>query len=143
MNKDEIKEMPAGREMDALIVRKIGNGLDIEWTLDSRVWDGKKWRDRVPHYSTDISAAWEAVEQIDKMIGDEIIGSSLSVNLLRLEHLGNYPDDWAASFDCNQKEEWYEKENIGSYPFASRGETAPLAICRAALLVIMGAGDGK
>lgn len=42
---------------------------------------------------------------------------------------------WAASFDFNLSEEWYEADQIGSYPFAARGETAAQAIERAVSLV--------
>lgn len=42
---------------------------------------------------------------------------------------------WAASFDFNLDPEWYEKDQIGQYPFAARGQTMQDAVETAALRV--------
>jgi hypothetical protein len=77
----DIDTMPAGREMDALIAERVMGwkwmGIDHEtlaMLLDPTARRHPAWReypDRphssdwdayVPHYSTDIAAAWEVVE---------------------------------------------------------------------------------
>ena len=63
MTHDEILNMPAGREMDALIAEKVTK------TTTCPYW-GSEVAETVPHYSTDISAAWEVVEKMSsKFIG--------------------------------------------------------------------------
>lgn len=66
MTKDEILNMPAGGEMDALIADKIFGAVDDDdWGSDGQ-----------PAFSTDISAAWEVVEKLlDKFTKIEIRGS--------------------------------------------------------------------
>jgi hypothetical protein len=80
-------------------------------------WRGT-WEDIAnPPYSTDIGAAWEVVEKMHRM--DEC----LSLNWRR----GDITDDkmrWAAEF--RQSEEF------------AVSDSAPLAICRAALLAVVG-----
>ena len=66
------------------------------------------------------------------------------VNYLTLECLGlSGEDKWAASWDCIVGDTcWYEPSCIGEYRYAARGESAPIAICRAAVRLCLIAGDG-
>jgi hypothetical protein len=70
---------------------------------------------------------WEQVERMHNLIPMEKQGRW---NFLTLVCTG-HTTGWAASFDFNLSEEWYEYDQIGGYPFAARGETAAIAIRRA------------
>ena len=69
MTREDILKMEAGREMDALIAEKV-----MEWTAISKITPGisldligtppQGRPDLVPHFSTDISAAWEVVKEM-------------------------------------------------------------------------------
>ena len=116
-----MNEHEAGRELDALVAERV-----MGWTRVVRaretLWQSPKagtWpivASRLPHYSTDIAAAWQVVE---RMRADgwvcEVFGSDTanaegySVTLWR-------PDTSGSSVTQNA--------------------TAPLAICRAALAAI-------
>lgn len=72
MTKEEIEAMPAGREMDALIAERLFNckiicrhdGSISEWGAG----ETRKFRDaQIPHYSTDIAAAWQVIERITRV----------------------------------------------------------------------------
>lgn len=112
-----IDQMPAGREMDALVAEKV-----MGWTpsLSSQgiMWlnkDGEYERgEHTFHPSTDIAAAWEVVERL------EAIGVLLW-KLGREDHMPN----------------WYVSVGRNFQPGVSAEErTAPLAICRAALKAV-------
>jgi hypothetical protein len=102
MSRDEILNMPAGREMDALVATEI-MGREME-------------------YSTDIAAAWEVV--LHEM------GKGGCPNLVN-------DDDghWALSFDgtnnipCTVQTSFIDDPRLWC-------DTAPLAICKAALLAL-------
>jgi hypothetical protein len=131
MTNSEIDNMPAGPELDALIAEKvmgwkcvtatedlIGFGFVPKGTeciiyakpqcklADARIWYGERSHSWRP--SRDIAAAWEVVEK-----------TMLLVPVIRL--CGN-GIEWMASYT-----------NSGAY---SVSETAPLAICRAALRAV-------
>ena len=80
MTRDEILNMPAGREMDSLVAEKVMGrpklelqdarcpycGEEMHYTIE-RAWcmDCKEWRySPYKEYSSDISAAWEVVEKL-------------------------------------------------------------------------------
>ena len=119
MTRDEILNMPAGRVLDALVAEKV---MDWHWYkfLDPKLVDEAKgaWLDkdnRVMHNewlpSTDIADAWQVVEKMQSF---------------ELEM--DYQESWHAYVNF-PGEEWY----------SSIGDTAPLTICRAALLAVMDA----
>lgn len=108
----------AGRELDALVAEKV-----MGWThipvgshpnLRSEAWTNDNGASAVftlPFYSQDIAAAWEVVEQL-KTLG------------------------WTCFLDNDDGQHDCEFARMGDQPFNAiqeRGETAPLAICRAAL----------
>jgi hypothetical protein len=74
---------------------------------------------------------WEQVERMHALIP---MGEQGPCNFLTLVCTG-HTTGWAASFDFNLDDEWYEAANIGRYPFAARAETAGKAIELAALRV--------
>jgi hypothetical protein len=125
--KNQIENMPAGREMDKIIAEEImglklwygdPTGFNIPenidyWRTDTRDSDDELCF-RCPFYSTDISATWKVVEQINK---------KLSVRLVSY-----YQSDCLANM-------WDVRDFDKS--FMARGDTCPLALCRAALLATL------
>ena len=101
-------DMPASIEMDALVAMKI---MKIDVKHD---WH---WKHTTKNYSDDIGAAWEVVKKIKEM------GWSLSI----IEHA-----DPAGDYVV----EILRRDLVGDKIFVCRAETAPLAICRAALSVV-------
>ena len=121
MTRDEILTMPAGREMDALI-----GDFVLVLTVDPTrcpycagdLWQGKdrsrctncsRWLySPYKQYSDEIESAWEVVEK------------------MKFISLNRHAVYWICHFDD------------GQYEDIAQGETAPLAICRAALLTKVG-----
>jgi hypothetical protein len=101
----------AGRELDALVAEKVMGLQPLRREVPP---DPGAFLD-LPHYSTDIAAAWEVVE---KLTGrrDKDIGFALTVN----------PGTIGTSFSAlDGTEHWHVNAS-----------TAPLAICLAALKVV-------
>ena len=131
MSEDEIRQMEAGRALDALVAEKIfhievelrpltnhgGYLVPEDWYPAGALCHPAK---AIPHYSTDIAAAWEVVDK-----WAEIEKSPVSVNWGTMS--GEDPHASAVSF-------------FGS-GLVVVAPTAPLAICRAALLAVMEAGE--
>jgi hypothetical protein len=104
MTRDEILNMPAGREMDVLIDQHFGQ-LQKD---SSPIYE-------MPHYSTDIAAAWEVIEKLCGETGADVVKvCKRDPELLR--------GDWSCNFGRG---------------FEAFADTAPLAICRAALLTTL------
>lgn len=122
--------IPAGRELDALVAEKVMGLAYVRRVEGQAAWvTGRDWVDpgdytygegkwgtlvlyRVPDFSTDIAAAWLVVERM----------AQSDRNLrLSLDRFGG--DPWW----CEFADEAY---TIGAQAVA---DTAPLAICRAAL----------
>ena len=106
-----MSELQAGRELDALVAEKVMGWRRIESTNLFLI--GPKHIEGgfpAPHYSTDISAAWQIVEKFKMTITPN----------------NCYP---------HVKAKWCaDVELKGSHELWLAGaETAPLAICRAAL----------
>lgn len=144
MTRDEILSMPAGREMDALVAEKVmgqtnflhpGFYWEERSTEDGDGWNGMvcprcganetdNWKEKcTKHYSTDIVAAWE------------VLTSFKTWSCFDLDQ-EQYPDEEG------------DKELCGCTLMTNdtgfgmkRGETMPLAICRAALLAVIGDVD--
>jgi hypothetical protein len=138
LTREQIENMPASREIDALvaefimgekkpiylhshpIVTQTKYSINMSWYClpEYEKGDVCEW---IPKpYSTDIAAAWEVVETFDRKSWDVSV-SSLTDN-----------DDevWEVFFA-----EYFE-DGVGRIGKAS-AETAPLAICRAALIAMM------
>ena len=112
MNYDD---MPAGRELDALVAEKVMGQETTEWT-DGLGGTGVTFFAPVEPYSTDIAAAWEVAEKLIQTLGIAV-EQPFHDGIWRCTIFGLWPKKWV----CH-------------------GETAPLAICRAALKAVEG-GD--
>lgn len=148
MTRDEVLNMKAGVEMDAVVFANVFGKMAFraqggEWMVRERDYlekgdayyvDENQNDVRLPRYSSDILAAWEVVERINEMIFNDNLTLYDDYNYLTLVHTGR-TTGYAASFDCLLSDEWFE--DISKYKYAARGDSAPLAICRAALLAVM------
>jgi hypothetical protein len=132
-----IDEMPAGREMDVLVAEKV-----MGWHL----WDWEKgdldcacgkthyapqdigigYYPRCAEepegylsFSTDIAAAWELVEKWKSIDGQFL-------NIFWNVTQAGFPNYWT----CGMWKSGWTQQDIGT------ADTAPLAICRAALKVL-------
>lgn len=128
--REEILNMPAGREMDALIATKV-----MGWKVDdltatsptgssnSRIPHGDEW---LEYYSTDMTTAWLVVE---KLMHDGFIWKSNGN-----EACGNL----IYSFSFAKNDDGYE-DYFQTYDSGITENNLPLAICRAALLAVQSA----
>ena len=129
MNENEIRNMEAGRDMDALVARRVFKAdswcpdcedeFDMICTCErgpSGTWHQK---DPLPDFSTNIAAAWEVVEKMAELIGP------ISVAWGNFGTAGNMASVMA----------------LVGIPPGVVAPTAPLAICRAALLAAMEQGE--
>ena len=119
MERSEIINMPAGREMDALIALICGWQI-YDFTAVSPTGSGNSRTahgddDWLPYYSSSIEAAWEVVEAMRK--------KDFGFYLEWRQENSREPLPWALfSNDANEME------------FCCVAETVPLAICRAVVL---------
>ena len=139
ITRDEILNMPAGREMDALVAEFVMGWLPnpgpaknspiqgffrkgkkhLEWLFMEDI-DSMLPKDKiVPHFSIDIAAAWEVVE-----------GLKYNWNLCR--DVGKCGSDYETAGDMTYR---FIYTAPGMPMEGITAGTAPLAICRAALLV--------
>lgn len=116
MTREEILNMPAGREMDVLIAEKLNLFLDIKESTQGDYFHEDKALYFRP-FSTDIAAAWEVVE---KMIrdGHNFVASQSSEKGRRPHVI------FTNAKDEEDRNEWQYEDSF------------PLAICRAALLAV-------
>jgi hypothetical protein len=130
--------MTGGRELDALVAERV-MGLQVQrdqYTAGVKALLGDKrsddpWdyyigdtNDRLPHYSTDISAAWLVVERM-RQTHDFELGL--------LAKFKNGKDLWEAEFTDCATDEAYKS-------YLAEADTAPLAICLAALAALQAVG---
>ena len=125
MTREEILKMEAGREMDCAIAEEIF-GWKILTKIPPLIWINNPadkanggYGNRVPHYSTDIAAAWEVVKKLVSIEEEgftkwQVVIDSDGIN----RWIADFKDDPLHTTNCS-------------------APTAPLAICRAALLAIM------
>lgn len=125
-------ELVAGRELDALVATKIFgwqavDGTIIPWLAPVGTNPDGEPLSIVPPYSADIAAGWLVVEQ--------------------MQASGYRPEIWATDDGL-----WFAHFAYGESPLvgatydlsddpASSAETAPLAICRAALATLASASS--
>lgn len=142
-------DLPAGRELDALVAEKM---MGYVWRKSNR--SGKRcicrpdrcpdWFDSpadgteplvsdwdsypfTPAYSTDIAAAWEVVERLlVRRMYPDLVSS-------------NYPVVWTCEVDSYSDPE----AATDPWPVKSCADTAPLAICRAALQAVRARADSE
>ena len=151
MNEEQIRQMRAGREMDCLVAEQVmgwvwmrrreprHEGDTLQSVLYRPDWkwidwcelipdDGKprSMNQSIPAYSTDIAAAWGVVERLYNEHWIVSIGS-----------LAENPRGWRCEL-CNM---WPDDFERAPTDIEANGDTAPLAICRAALLAAMERGE--
>lgn len=120
----EVDKMPAGRELDALVAEKV-----MGWTKGLKPWLMPPCFVEcdvvpIPNYSTDIAAAFLVAEKIDLFKNCR----SLRENAVGVRD-GN---TWRKT-----GYEWVVEQvfcPLGDNEIIARGATAPLAICRGALV---------
>jgi hypothetical protein len=141
MNPEEIRNMPIGKEIDELIqicvfgkpVQAFCNETPCPYCgrkmrfCGQRSWCGecRKWRySSVKNYSADITFAWEVVEKIKSW------GEGWCPQIYWDDNDGLEPGDWVVEFNkyWKLKNDYRHCEAIA--------DTAPLAICRAALVAV-------
>lgn len=147
MTREEIEQMPAGRELDRLIAEKVlglsvyhydkdhadncyfmlmdtegdpvlftGRHRDAERKTEAAAWGD------CPAYSTDIAAAWEVLMEMKdrrRRYATSRHGFAMSEALIERPE-----GEWVTVFKCQ----------IGGRENRGYEDTAPLAICKAALL---------
>jgi hypothetical protein len=130
-----IDEMPAGREMDALIAEKIMGYTLSELSLpaypkyklfDIESGEFSGYVKEVPHYSTDIADAWEVVKRMP-------IPFKLEKCWEKAYQIG--PEGWSACWCTDADCEGCNENSRCTNGDDAWAETAPLAICRYALKV--------
>jgi len=139
MTRDEILNMEAGREMDALIAEKV-MGIELrhisDYTVTFSYYENGEWMQyggckccghaarpkeycfrAALHYSESVSAAFNVVEKL-----------KTSFHTFSLEYSIEFPHwNCVIIVEYEDDSKWY----------SCNGDTAPLAICRAALLATM------
>jgi ABA sandwich protein len=122
--------LPAGRELDALVAEKV---MGFHWegrfltpqrshqTFAERHFDGRLIPGGLlPRYSTDFSAAWGVVEEMERRGFHGVVRTPFTPE-----------DGYHAGYTPHGSTGWNGRpDHRGS------GETAPLAICRAALAAV-------
>jgi hypothetical protein len=112
---EQITVMPAGRELDALVAEQA-MGWNVCGTADNDkagIAPGQQCSAvRIPKYSTDIASAWDVLMKVQD------VGS--------LQNFGGF--GWRCEIHAT---------GPGTRDCAGEADTAPLAICRAALLWVV------
>ena len=112
--KEQVLAEPAGRQMDACVAEIIFSYEDMGFEISPRYQKptdhGVEVLYDLPHYSTEIAAAWEVVEKMREKYGFLLTDET----------------PWIAELiDCD------------FLRITGEAETAPLAICRASLLSVL------
>jgi hypothetical protein len=123
MTRDEIFKMEAGIDIDMMIITKVMGYIRLPFpampTFQKPTPQGVIGIYELPRYSTNMVAAWEIVEKLT--MGNSLF--DVCINPV--------PEDggrWWAMFILEP--ESYQQ-------FSASASSAPLAICRAALLAVM------
>jgi len=145
MTRDEILSMKPGRELDALVAEKLmgwrkktfpgGGGGFTAWVdenervmklISNSTMSETCYRCDYFRPSTDIAAAWEVLEKIG---GFTLVPAGRNIH--------GKISFWYAGKKYIDGNKVYEVNDVGN-PTTGCGETAPEAICKAALLAVMG-----
>jgi hypothetical protein len=131
-------ELEAGGQLNALVAEKVMGWTGINhdalnrggWPPPYRPPSMVGWQ-LVPEYSTDISAAWEVVEKVSSRNQDTIV--VITRNSLDGKRMGGEDAYFCTIEDVSDGiEEW-----------ETSADSAPLAICRAALKAAAALPKGK
>lgn len=109
--------MEAGREMDIRVAEKIFPDDAFPWHHQCDYSGCFRCLSNAEHYSTDISAAWQVFEKL-RQFGDFELGFRFGKWAVRS---GRIPQ-------------------VAAYTTVTEADTAPLAICRAALKALSALG---
>jgi hypothetical protein len=169
MTRDEILAMKPGRELDALVAEKVfgwtyWRSKHGHWIIDTpdgrhfeplfgkvrnydpetserlpdpNWWDGLS--DELPYYSTDIAAAWEVVARL-RDLWTEATRDMDGVTNRVMRSDGSWVD-FTPPFDDMEFFEYLHRHADRRWPWAFFYVT-PEAICKAALLAVMGGEAG-
>lgn len=115
------------RELDALVAEKVMGLARIETLNSDGTWNAPLWAlptggvmRELPRYSTDIAAAWEVVNRVRNTVG---------WNFAVIEDSAYEIGWWVAG--------WFDfREGPYEHEKSARGESAPHAICLAALKAV-------
>ena len=118
-----------GRELDALVAEKVmGHDLRASPFRASEPFDLSAPNQSIPHYSTDISAAWEIVEKLKFGFYE------LSYNCLSPESFHASIGDDLKIHEGSPEIDGFKMKFIGILKsYEANGQSAPHAICLAAL----------
>ena len=128
---DNIDKMAAGRELDALVAEKVLI-LEVVWANSIIDWQTvprpqapfiKGTGKEIEHYSTDIAAAWK------------VVGKFRNAGRAAGVHYGNVSRHWVCIISGSVREGNGPKFHMAQDGYGE-GDTAPLAICRAALKAV-------
>lgn len=111
LTREQIEKMEAGRVLDELIDNHIFNKFRKKENEGGILLP---YECQLPDYSTDIAAAWQVVEKLEEK---------------HTFSLGNDDLNGRYCFDIDPRYDYAE--------FTAYGATAPLAICRCALMTLV------
>lgn len=107
-------DLPSGRELDALVAEKVMGWTNILDRMGVPPNHGP-WSHRVPSYSTDLGAAWTVVEK-----------------LIATGHIIELSNRRSGTWKIGT----WQFQTFGKLSVGADADTAPLAICRAALKAV-------
>lgn len=119
--------MNPGKELDALIAEEVMGYEVVECDDDIITIQSMSGWVRVPDYSTDLAAAWQVVEKLDQMMPKTWSFS-----------LHGSGTEWCVGIDSNDGQ---FLQNAAGVQIYQQAETAPLAICLAAIKACEAAKD--
>lgn len=127
LTREQIEAMPAGPELDAAVAEHV-MGSRPPLARGGNVWanpDGNpNYASQIPLYSTDIAAAWEVVEKM--------LAVGFSFTYFDTANISSKPGVCAAFKLGVYPPKEGDADAFRGYGF--REQSAPLAICRAALI---------
>ncbi len=115
MTRDEILAMKPGRELDSLVAEKV-----MGYTTYGQFRDKDGVRVMIDRYSTDIAAAWEVAEKMTSLFWEMNLDTGSKSNTTKVEFYRTFDQTFHVVV----------------------ANTAPEAICKAALLALEG-GEGE
>ena len=132
MDRNEILNMEAGRELDELIALEIFKAKKSEYKGPIKIYetDEYRWRDwELPEWSNDIEMAWWLVEKLTNLeLGDKMRTFKIVRATKYIEPKGEY-NPWGYDAYFGPRYDPSHHSDLVAW-----GDTAPEAICKAALL---------
>ena len=127
--KSWMDKLESGRELDDLVAEKVmGYRIPVQESLIGNEWSP------IPHYSTDIAAAWQVIEKLTSQnAGPDKACIEAIINTPKYPGWPTYVRDGEEEHQDEWCVEWVDGIDTIDVAF---GKTAPLAICRAALKIM-------